>query len=195
LAILVIGGGAKDVGKTALVCAVIAALREFNWTAVKITGHDYPPVNPLAGAAASSNRTIREETVAGSQTDTARYLAAGARRALLVTRHGPDVPIEEIRRALGNDPNVIFESNRIIDALRPDVCLALVNDRMTNVKASFDRLLRVADALVSVGGVGDTPGASVKIPRFSLQSPSRIPPEMLDWLRRRLIAAAKPGQG
>jgi len=43
VAIVVIGGSGKDIGKTTLVCAVISALREFGWTAVKITGHDYEP--------------------------------------------------------------------------------------------------------------------------------------------------------
>src|SRR5579859_8079617 len=129
-------------------CALIAELREFKWTAVKITGHDYEP----AGAAASgADKTIWEESLAGEETDTGRYLAAGARRALLVTRRGRDVPIKDIQKAVGGDRNVIFESNRIVDVAQPDVCLALM-DAATEMKPSFERLLTVADAVVSVGG-------------------------------------------
>jgi hypothetical protein len=182
VAVLVIGGSGKDVGKTALVCAVIAALREFEWTAVKITGHDY--------AADSGEReagvvgpAIREETRAGEETDTARYLAAGARRALLVTRVGAEVPIEEIRNALGSDRNVIFESNRIVEAVKPDVCLALVGG--TERKGSFERLLRVADAAVIVGNA-EADGLPEGTRRFELEGANRLSPELVGWLRERL---------
>jgi hypothetical protein len=181
--IVVIGGSGKDVGKTALVCAVISALREFDWTAVKITGHDYGPVEedrPLTRA------VIREETSAGEDTDTGRYLAAGARRALLVTRFEAVVAVEEIRAALGEDRNVIFESNRIVDVLKADVCVALVGGQER--KPSFERLLRLADAALIVGGAAsaDLPA----VPRFEIESSvDRLPAEFVNWLRERLGAA------
>ena len=86
VAIVVVGGSAKDIGKTALVCAIISALRDFDWTAVKITAHDYI-ADSVDQVSASVGQSC-EETEAGSETDTSRYLAAGARRALLVTRSG-----------------------------------------------------------------------------------------------------------
>src|SRR5579859_4684547 len=163
-------------------CALIAELREFKWTAVKITGHDYEP----AGAAASgADKTIWEESLAGEETDTGRYLAAGARRALLVTRRGRDVPIEEIQDALGEDRNVIFESNRIVDVLRPDVCLALIGGA-SEMKPSFERLLTAADAVVSVG---DPTGVPSGMRWFRLQSIERLPAEIVEWLRGRLTGA------
>jgi hypothetical protein len=177
VAVVVIGGSGKDVGKTALVCAVIAALPEFGWTAVKITGHDY-------GTSGSQRvaQTIWEETLAGRETDTARYLAAGARRALLVTRAGAEVPIEEIRRAVGEDRNVIFESNRIVDVVRPDVCIALMSAGEEK-KPSFERLLRAADAVVSVGEeMESAPG----VRWFQLASVEQLPGEMVEWMRERL---------
>lgn len=185
MAIVVIGGSAKDVGKTALVCGVIAAFRELAWTAVKITGHDYDLASPVVNRMKFPNGVIREETNLGAETDTARYLAAGARRALLVTRLGADIPIEEIRRALNGDRNVIFESNRIVDLLKPDVCIALVGG-VTTVKKSFTRLLPMADALVNVQNTCEVEGAPAGIPRFHLQSPDRIPEEMANWLKARL---------
>src|SRR5208282_1655489 len=86
MAIIVVGGSSRGVGKTALVCGLIAALPEFRWTAVKITTHDYGKPKP-----------IWEETRAGQETDSARYLAAGAERAFLATASmrvyppGPDL--------------------------------------------------------------------------------------------------------
>lgn len=43
MAIVVIGGSNRGVGKTALVCALIRALPEYHWVAVKITTHDHRP--------------------------------------------------------------------------------------------------------------------------------------------------------
>ena len=126
-----------------------------------------------------------EERNAGSETDTARYLAAGARRALLVTRFGAETPVEEIRRAIGADRNVIFESNRIVDAIKPDVCLALVGGGAEK-KVSFLRLFEMADAVVSVGAAFEEGRA--EIPRFRLQSVDRLTPEMVVWMRERLRA-------
>ena len=74
MAILVVGGSGRGVGKTALVCGLIAALPEFRWTGVKITTDDHGMGEP-----------IWEETDPGQGSDTARYLSAGAVRALLVT--------------------------------------------------------------------------------------------------------------
>ena len=63
------------------------------------------------------------------------------------------VPVEGMRQALGSDHNILFESNRIIDTVRPDVCLALAGSSQTELKPSFLRLLRSADALVSFGRI------------------------------------------
>ena len=184
VAVVVVGGAAKDIGKTALVCAVIAALPEFEWTAVKVTGHDY---EHGGGSGPAGKQVICEEREEGPGTDTARYLAAGARRALLVMRYGTDVPRSEIRAALSSDRNVIFESNRIVDAVRPDLCLALVGEASGEMKPSFSRLLRVADALVSVGAVRvQNVDAPAGLRRFSLVGVERLSAEMVAWMRERL---------
>jgi hypothetical protein len=183
VAVIVVGGSGKDVGKTALVCAVIAALREFDWTAVKITGHDYSANPDELREASDARSAIREETCSGGETDTARYLAAGARRALLVTRAGADVPRVEIRSALGPDRNVIYESNRIVETVKPDVCLAMMGG--TQRKASFERLLRSADAVVSIGGA-KVEGLPDGIRWFELERADRLPEQLVTWLRNRL---------
>jgi hypothetical protein len=188
LAIVVVGGSAKDIGKTALVCAMISGLSEFGWTAVKITGHSYE-LGPFLSRQASedSEPIVWEETVAGQETDTARYLAAGARRALLITRRGPEIPIDEIRAALKGDRNIIFESNQIIDAVEPDVCIALLSVEMKDAKPSFSRLMQKADALVCVPPAGmAVPEFPFGLPRFRLRSLDRLSPELEAWLRLRL---------
>jgi hypothetical protein len=184
LATVVVGGSGKDVGKTGLVCAVIAALRDFGWTVVKITGHDYPESGDSAKD--GPGVAIREETSAGKETDTGRYLAAGARRALLVTRAGSRVPIEEIWRVVGSDRNLIFESNRIVDTVKPDICLALIGGGAR--KASFERLLRVADAVV-IAGKSDLEDVPEGVRRFAAEGSDRLPAGMAEWLREKLHRA------
>ncbi len=193
MAIIVVGGSSKDIGKTALVCSVISALRDFGWTAVKITGHDYGHKLSVSRAESQSADTIvREDTNAGQGTDTARYLAAGARRALLVTRRGAKVPIDDIRVATKKDRNIIFESNRIIDAVQADLCLALVGGGSSEMKPSFVRLLKKADALVTFERSPiDSTNLPADMPRFNLQSLDHLSTEMVTWLRSRLKPAPK----
>ena len=41
MAVVVIGGHSRNVGKTSLMAGLIAAMREMNWTAVKITQYGH----------------------------------------------------------------------------------------------------------------------------------------------------------
>lgn len=176
MAILVVGGSGRDVGKTTLVCGLIAALAELRWTAVKITSHAHGHGVP-----------VWEETAAGEGSDTARFLVAGARRALLVTAAGEEFPIAEVRAALEPDENVIFESNRILDYVEADVCLAVAGEGEGDIKPSFAGLLRRADGIVVKAARHaeqvDLP-AVVRI--FELADFARISPELVEWLRTRL---------
>ena len=149
MAVIVVCGGGKDVGKTAVVCGLIAGLREFGWTAVKITSHAY-----------GKAEAVWEETEAGQGTDTGRYLAAGARRALLVTAGDDELGpvVERLLAEPGPGRHWIFESNRILSYLRADVCLAVAGELSAEVKPSFLDVAQPIDAWVGVaerdGGVG-----------------------------------------
>ena len=106
MAVVVVGGGGRGAGKTSLVCGVIAALPERSWVAVKIASHPHGPEQP-----------VWEDTEAGDRSDTARYLAAGARRAFLLT--APDkaamqAALDELWRRVDRGENFIFESNRVL---------------------------------------------------------------------------------
>jgi hypothetical protein len=176
MATIVVGGSGRGVGKTALVCGLIAALPEFRWTAVKIAGHGH-----------GKPEAIWEETAAGPETDTARYLAAGARRALLVTAPEAGLPLSQIEDALRPGENVIFESNRIVSQLSPDLCFGIVDGREAATKESFAPLLRRADALVVAAGSDLKLNELARgIPLFPLADMGSISPGMLAWVRARL---------
>ena len=47
MAVVVVGGQSRKVGKTSVVCGLIAALPEMRWTAIKLTQHE--PIEHVAG--------------------------------------------------------------------------------------------------------------------------------------------------
>ena len=181
MAIIVVGGNGRDAGKTALVCGLIRALPEIAWTAVKITSHAH-----------GHSQVMYEETVAGTDTvagqesDTERYLAAGARRSLMVTADDAALGaiVEQILRECPPAGGIIFESNRILQHLRPDLCLAAASSLKGERKPSFDLVEERMDAMVELAG-HDHVIAGKRL-AFHLASFERISPPMLAWLRERL---------
>ena len=197
MAIIVVGGGGRGAGKTALVCGLLRALPEISWTAIKITTHEHGKATP-----------IWEETAPGQEADTARYLAAGARRALLVTAGedalGPIVqqvlrecllPACTINTGTINTgtvntgtikAGVIFESNSILRHVQPDVCLCAATSPWVQKKPSYDLVLERVDAMVELAGHDHIVEAE-KI-TFRLASMERVSATMQEWLRERLDA-------
>lgn len=191
MAIAVVGGTGRRVGKTALACGVIAALPDLEWVAVKITSHEHWTVEP-----------IWEESEPGEETDTARYLAAGARRAFLLTvpeTHDLNETVlgrvlGEFFRYAGRGHNVIFESNRVLHHVQPNLCLMIeaVSDA-PEPKPSFQQAVRFADALVARGqtdGVRESSSAEVddlKLPVFHLAQLGQVSPAMASWIREHLL--------
>jgi len=118
------------VGKTSLVCGLISALKEFSWNAVKITTLEPAPGShstlrpipqqaPDSSTVHSQDNRLWEETRAGEENDTERYLAAGAARSFLAipsTTGDPPTPrlgdlLNELWRISGEA--AALSSNRI----------------------------------------------------------------------------------
>ena len=197
MAIIVVGGGGRGAGKTALVCGLMRALPEIPWTAVKITTHEHGKPAP-----------IWEETEPGEGTDTSRYLAAGALRSLLVTAGedalgsgddtlGPIVqqilreclpPAGAIKAGTVNEgairAGVIFESNSVLRHLRPDVFLCAATSPWVHEKPSYDLVSQHMDAMVELAGHDHIIEAEKTT--FRLASLERVSPTMQEWLRERL---------
>jgi hypothetical protein len=201
MAIVVVGGNGRGVGKTALVCGVIAALPEFGWIAVKITTDAYaglPPVHEeLASRELAAEEFAGEESngeesgvgeSAGQGTDTARYLAAGARRAFLFAAADGDFGerFRELLKLLVPEPNLIFESNRILRFLEPDLCLAIEPEAGTPRKPSFALVERRSHVRVRRTESNAEYSPLQEQPVFTLADFAQIPPPMQQWLRERL---------
>jgi molybdopterin-guanine dinucleotide biosynthesis protein len=176
MAIVVVGGSARGVGKTALACGVIAAMPERNWTAVKVTSHAY-----------GVEQLFREETERGEGSDTARLLAAGARRAFLLTAQDSSEmqsAVEALWRVIEPCANFIVESNRILDFVNADLCIMVAGDSAP--KPSFAAAVAHADAIVA----SETSDAQLEygdLPVFRLRRYEQLSPGLSDWIRSRLI--------
>jgi molybdopterin-guanine dinucleotide biosynthesis protein len=190
MAIVVVGGGRRAVGKTTLVCGLIAALKEFDWIAVKVTTHAHAGL-PRVYEETAREETAREETLgkrsgAGKRSDTARFLAAGARRAFLLSADDDSLALglHELKEKLDRGAHILYESNRVLRHVPADAVIAIGEDAVTEGKASYSLALDEADALaVRAESDGVIPGAR---PVFELAAFERIPVEMRLWLRRKL---------
>ena len=160
--VIVIGGHTRSIGKTQLVCEVIAAFPLAHWIAGKITqyGHGVCAQNGDNCDCAPTEHVcaINWETQSGSGTDSARFLAAGAQRSFwLRTKQGflaEGLPLlrttlqETLRDAVTDPPPLIVESNSLLQFLRPSLYLAVLDPAKEDFKDSARAALDRADALV-----------------------------------------------
>ena len=198
MALVVIGGHSRNVGKTSVVAGIIAALREYQWTAMKITqyGHGICAKNGKQCHCASADHTweISEERDASGRSDTSRFLAAGAAHVYWVrTQQGRLYDaMPSIRRRLEEVRNVILESNSVLGFVRPDLYLSVLDPSTADFKVSAQKYLDQADAVIlhesSKRAVWN--GISLESmagkPTFRIQPPKYLTPEMVEFLRSKL---------
>jgi hypothetical protein len=154
MATVVIGGHSRNLGKTSVVAGLIAALREFQWTAVKITqfGHGVCSVNGESCDCATDEHTqaISEEKSRAGDSDTSRFLVAGAAHSLWVrTKQGwLAEAMPDVRSRLAGAKNIIIESNSVMKFLRPDLYIPVLDFNTADFKESAREFLDRADAVV-----------------------------------------------
>jgi hypothetical protein len=188
MAIVVVGGQARNVGKTSLVANLIKAVPERRWTAVKISHHehDLPP---------GASYIIHEQGDASGDADTARYLRAGARRALLLSARPGCLAdaIPELRRELGRADDVILESNSVLEFLEPDVYLAVLDPAIADFKSSARQFLQQASAVV----LNEPERRNfrwdkalleqvMRKPIFRVRPPHYLTPDLVEFVRKKL---------
>jgi hypothetical protein len=202
VAIIVIGGQSRSVGKTSVVAGLIAALRDRHWTAFKITqyGHGICSRDGAACDCATADHAwaISEEKDRAGASDTSRFLLAGAERAWWVrTEQGRLAEVvPAIRRRLAEAGNAIFESNSIVKLIRPDLYLTVLDPATPDFKKSAQEFLDRADAVVLHGSEqGDEQpfaweGVSLKPaagrPVFRVQPPEYVTEEIVQFVKAAL---------
>src|SRR5258708_5974024 len=200
MAIVVVGGHTRNIGKTSVVAGLIAALPDRHWTAFKVTqfGHGMCSANgePCDCETAEHTVAVSEERAGGdSTTDSGRYLAAGAVRSFWVRTRTGDLAdaMPRIRREIAQAENVVIESNSILRFLRPGLYLSVLDPETEDFKESAKYFLDRADAvLVAEGELGRPAwkGVSLKLvegtPVLAIRPPVYVTDEVVEFVRRAL---------
>ena len=205
MAVVVIGGHSRSVGKTSVVAGLIAALPQYDWTALKITqyGHGVCSLNGESCHCATDDHSwaISEEKDRSGESDTSRFLLAGAVRALWVrTEQGRLAEaIPTIRRRLAESENVILESNSILKFVRPDLYLTVLDPATADFKRTAQEFLDQADAVIlhtSNGAKAVWTNISLKPvagrPIFEIHRPEYVTKEIVEFVRGKVTANLKP---
>ena len=159
--VIVVGGHTRSVGKTQLVCDLITAFPNENWIAGKITqyGHGVCAQNGENCDCAPDEHVcaISWEKCA-SESDSGRFLAAGARRSFwLRTKQGflaEGMPLlrAALHDLLGADRSepgrIILESNTLLQFLKPSLYLMVLDPSKADFKESARLQMDRASAFV-----------------------------------------------
>ena len=203
--VIVVGGHTRSIGKTQLVCDLIAAFPERNWIAGKITqyGHGVCAQNgENCDCAPDEHVCAISWEKAANETDSGRFLAAGARRSFwLRTKQGflaEGMPL--LRKALRdvesdpvNSGVVILESNTLLQFLRPSLYLMVLDPSKSDFKESAKLQMDRASAfvfrqpLVPAGNAVGWEGLPLQLlrgkPQFLQREGEALPEELLRQVR------------
>jgi hypothetical protein len=200
VALVVIGGHSRSVGKTSVVAGLISALPEFEWTAAKITqyGHGVCSANGEACDCATGDHSwaMSEERDRSGESDTSRFLVAGAAKVFWVrTEQGRLAEaMPTLRRRLEEARNVILESNSVLKFVRPDLYLTVLDPATPDFKNSAREFLDRADAVILHDASGGAAWQSVSLkpvadrPIFRIKPPEYVTREIVDYVRSKLAS-------
>lgn len=205
MAVVVIGGHSRNVGKTSVVAGLISALREFEWTAIKITqfGHGVCSVTAEAcGCALNDDEhswSVDEELDRSGETDTSRFLVAGAKRVYWArTKQGRLAnAVPALRKVMDGSRNTIIESNSVMKFIRPELYLTVLDLANDDFKDSAREFLDRADAVIlqNPDQVPDWKNVSLKPvqekPLLVIHPPEYVNAEVVDFVKSRLALAVR----
>ena len=199
MSLVVVGGHSRNIGKTSVVAGLIAALPQYNWTAMKITQHGHGICSaagePCGCAVEYDHPYAVSEEGAPSGSDSGRFLAAGARRSFwlrtAVGQLGEAATV--IREIVESSENTIVESNSILQFRKPDLYLVVVDFETRDFKDSALRYLDRADCLVVAGeGEPKWSGVSPRLwgskPRIRVSPPNYVTAELAEFVSENLRA-------
>jgi hypothetical protein len=159
--VIVVGGHTRSIGKTQLVCDLIAAFPNENWVAGKITqyGHGVCARNgENCDCAPDEHVCAISWEKRANETDSGRFLAAGAQRSFwLRTKQGflaEGMPL--LRKALQDfaedaqsaPGRVILESNTLLQFLKPSLYLMVLDPSKADFKESARLQMDRASAFI-----------------------------------------------
>lgn len=200
MALVVVGGHSRSVGKTSVVAGLIAALREYQWLAIKITQYGHGICSNHGGPCdcavddAEHSFAINEERDRSGESDTSRFVLAGAARSLWVrSRQGYLAEaMPDIRGEMAKHENIMIESNSVMRFLRPDLYLTVLDPNNADFKDSARNFLDRADAVLLHQANGTPAWTNVSMrpvsskPTFSIREGNWVPDEVVEFVRGKL---------
>jgi hypothetical protein len=197
--LVVVGGHSRNIGKTSVVAGLIRQLRDRKWTAVKITQYGNGVCAHDGGAcgceAEPGEPFALSEEYEANDTDSGRFLAAGAERSFWLRAPAGELAAaaKTLRKMTAQSQNVIVESNSVVELVRPDVFLMLLDFSCQDFKASSMRLMDRADAFVVIDQGINAPlwedvarGVWDQKPQFLVKPPRYVTAAVSDFVRSRL---------
>jgi molybdopterin-guanine dinucleotide biosynthesis protein len=203
--LVVVGGHARNIGKTSVVAGLIRKFRDRRWTALKITQYGNGVCANHAATAAcecepagGEKFALSEEYEAGG-TDSGRFLAAGAERSFWLRVPSGELPRAAgmVQKILAQGDNVIVESNSVVELVAPDVFLMLLDFSCEDFKASSLRFMDRADGFVVIDrGINAPLWDEVARemwdgkPQFLVKPPRYVTAEVVEFVRSRISAGS-----
>ena len=206
--LIVVGGHSRNIGKTAVVCGLIRKLKDRKWTALKITQYGHGVCSSegtachCAGDAGPDHPFALSEEYEPGETDSGRFLAAGAERSFWLR-----TPMGELARAAGvlekllaQSENVIVESNSLLELVDPDLFLMVLDFGCEDFKPSSLRYMDRAHAFLVIDRGINLPlweeiarGLWDTQPRFAIRPPNYVTPAVVSFIRSRMeeVSGAK----
>jgi hypothetical protein len=191
------------VGKTSVVAGLVAGLREYQWLAMKITQYGHGICSNHGGPCdcavddVEHSYAINEERSRTGESDTSRFVLAGAARSLWVrSRQGYLAEaMPDVKREIAKHENVIIESNSVMRFLRPDLYLTVLDPNNADFKDSARNYLDRADAVLLHQANGAPAWTNVSLrpvsakPTFAIREGDWAPREVIEFVRARLEKA------
>jgi hypothetical protein len=183
--LVVVGGHSRNIGKTSVVAGLIRKLRSCQWTAIKITQYGNGVCARDGGACgcepATGEAIELTEEYQPNKTDSGRFLAG------------------TIRKIVDQSGNVIVESNGIVELVRPDVFLMVLDFSCEDFKPSSLRFMDRADGFVVIDRGINAPlwqdvarGVWDGKPQFLVKPPVYVTAAVADFVKGKLPAAPAP---
>ncbi len=199
MAVVVVGGHSRNIGKTSVAAGLMAAMPDKRWTALKITqhGHGICTINGRkCDCAVDEHRySIVEEEDRSGRKDTSRFLLAGASRSLWIrVKQGQlALAMPRLREIIDSQPFVMIESNSVLNFIHPDLYLIVLRFDVEDFKESAREMLGRCDAAVVIESKTKKPvwGRIPKemlagIPVFPVSPPGFVSDDLVKLLRLRL---------
>lgn len=194
--VIVVGGHTRNIGKTSVAAGIIRRMPEREWIALKITqfGHGVCTHGGHAcecGPEPDHPYALSEEYEPG-RADSERFLEAGARRSFWLRTAAGQLgqAMPAINKILALGANTVIESNSIMELIRPDLYLMVLDFAQPDFKPSALRFMDRADAfLIADSGINIplwediSRGLWDSKPHFAVRPPHYLTEAVVEFVR------------